>query len=506
MDEMKNKKWVARSSSVLLVSALLAAGCSSTATPDPGTTGKDAPAPTTGPSKVSMMVVLNTPEVPSDIIEKKVEELTNTQLEVNFVPQGIYDEKLNAALATGSLPQMVFLGNQASFFKYRDAFKNNQFWEIGPYLKDYPNLSQLNQNVLNNMKIGGKIYTLYQEVPVTRQGIIYRKDLADKLGLSAPKTVDDLYNMMKKLKESKLAEVPLADRNDLIYGAFKTLSSYFGTPNNWGLVDGKLVPEFMTQGYMDTMKFMKKLRDEGLINQDFPVTSKTDQQNFMFTGKSAVYIGSIQDVNSIAEKTEANIKEAKYDVENRILGANGQPGVWGTSGYGSPVAFPKSAIKNENELKQVLAFVDKLFDPEIANLIQYGVEGTHYTLKDGKVVPTTDAKLLVKDVQGYTGFGLSRITNIKPKEYVREAAAKADQLTNEATKFAIPDPAAALESITFNEKGARLQELIKDATYKFMVGDIDEKGFQDAVKRWHDQGGTAIINELNESYKASNGK
>ncbi|MDQ1913766.1 extracellular solute-binding protein [Paenibacillus sp. GD4] len=493
----RNQRWKSIGG-ITLASILFAAGCGN---------GDKAPSAVkeggaaNQPVKISMMAVLHTPEVPSDTLEKLLEQKTNTQLDIQFVPSGAYDEKFQASLATGTLPQISFLGNQASFTHVKDAIKGQQFWEIGPYLKDYPNLSKLNPDVLKNTAVEGKIYSLYQEVPLTRQGIIYRKDLADKLGITPPKTTDDIYNMLKKFKESGVA-IPLADRNDLIYGSFKTLSSWFGTPNNWGIVNGQLVPEFMTKEYVDTMNFVKRLHKEGLINQDFPVTSKADQQGMMYNGKSAVYIGSMPDVQTMQTKTQQAIKEAQYDVVNGIVGPNGKPGVWAVPGYGTVILFPKSSVKNEAELKQILAFCDKLFDPEIANLMFYGVEGTHYNMKDGKVQPVTDAKLLEKDVQGYMGLTLARITNIKPKVYSLPVAEKADQLTAEATKFAINDPTAPLESKTFIEKGAQLQEIIKDASYKYMLGSIDEAGFQAAVKKWQEQGGAKMMEEYNAALKA----
>jgi putative aldouronate transport system substrate-binding protein len=498
---MDKRKMATVSGLIVLSASIAVTGCSSKETTEPA---KDGGA--VAPAKFSIMVSLQTSEVPSDTLEKLLEEKTNTQLDINFVPSGSYEEKFQTAIATGGLPQIAFVGNQTAFTNIRNAIKGQQFWEIGPYLKDYPNLSKLNQDVLNNMKVDGKLYSLYQEVALARQGIIYRKDWADKLGLSAPKTTDDIYNMLVKFKESGLAAIPLADRNDLVYGSFKTLSSYFGTPNNWGIENGTLIPDFTTQAYMDTMKFVKKLRDEGLINKDFPVTSKTDQQGLMYSGKAGMYIGSIGDVNTMSEKTAANFKDAVYEVENKITGTNGKLGIWAVQGYSNAIVFPKTAIKTEEELKKVLAFCDKLFDPEIANMLLYGVEGTHYTSKDGKIAPVSDAKLLEKEVSGYSGIALSRITNIKPRVFARQVAEKAEQLTNEAVSFAISDPTAPLESKTFTENGTRLQDIIKDATYKFILSDIDEKGFQDMVKRWKDQGGSKVIEEFNASYKASNTK
>jgi putative aldouronate transport system substrate-binding protein len=494
----------------VLASSILIAGCSGgnppTGTDRQGSTAAPTPAPSKEPIKISIMAALHTPEIPSDIIEKALEEKTKTQLEIQWVPSVSYEEKFQAALATGSLPQISFVGNQSQFMQIRDAVKNGQFWEIGHLLKDYPNLSKLNADVINNMKVAGKLYSLPQEVALTRQGIIYRKDWADKLGLTAPKTVDDIYTMLKKFKEADLAgnkqTVPLADRNDLVYGSFKTLSSYFGTPNNWGVVDGKLAPEFMTKGYMDTMNFVKKLHAEGLINQDFPVTSKTDQQNLMYTGKSGMYIGSIEDVTAMQQRTEGNIKEAQYDVENRVAGVNGKPGVWAVPGYNSVFLFPKTSVKDENQLKQILSFVDQMFSPEIADLVYYGVEGTHYTRGDGKVVPSTDTKLLQKDVQGYTGLTMARVTTISPAAHKLPVTEKSKDLITEAASFAIADPTVALDSKTFNEKSGSLQTIIKDATYQYMLGKIDEAGFQAAVNKWKEQGGAQVMQEFQAAYDA----
>ncbi|WP_248926897.1 extracellular solute-binding protein [Paenibacillus hamazuiensis] len=456
-------------------------------------------------AKITIMANLQAPEVPSDNVKKVLEEKTGTKIEFQWVPDGSYDEKFQAAFATGSLPQAAYIKNQTSFILLRDAMKNGQFWEIGPYLKDYPNLSKLNPDVLKNTAVDGKIYSLYQERPLTRQGLIYRKDWADKLGLQAPKTTDDIYNMLKKFKEADLAgggkTIGLADRNDLVYGSFRTLSMWFGTPNGWGVENGSLVPDFMTKGYMDTMKFIKKLRDEGLINQDFPVTSKTDQTNLMYTGRAGMYIGSMPDSESMQDKTSKNVKEAQYDVVSAINGPDGKPATWALPGYGTLVVFPKSAVKSEKELKQILAFYDKFLDPAVADLLKYGIEGTNYTKQDGKIVPSTDNKLYEKDVKAYQSIALADTTNVTPAKYTIPVREKAEKLALEANKYGISDPTYSLDSKTYNEKGARLQDIIKDATYKFMTGNLDEKGFQAAIKKWQDDGGAKIIEEYNAAYK-----
>lgn len=458
--------------------------------------------------EITIMASLHTPEVPDPQIEKMLEEATGEKINIQWVPDGSFDEKVSTTFATGTFPQAVYMRNLGVSSQFRDAVSSGQFWEIGPYLDEYEHLSKLDPEVLKNTAVDGKLYGLYQERPLSRQGVIYRKDWADNLGLSAPETVDDLYDMMKAFtnddpdQNGKNDTIGLTDRNDLIYGAFKTVSSYFGTPNNWGEMDGQLLPEFMHPSYMDTMKYFRKLHKEGLINQDFPVTGKTDQINQFVTGKAGIYIGALGDVLSLYSDAVKINPDIELDVQNRIEGPEGL-GVWSIPGYSRVVVFPKSSIKTEEELKRVLAFYDKLMSPELANLMQYGIEGEHYELVDGQAEMMDDQGKFDREVKAYNALvvgGPDTIDMLEPY-YELEVRAKAEELVKDNNEILINDPTAPLHSDTQLKKGTRLQEMIDDATYQFMVGKIDEKGFNKAVENWKKEGGDQIIKEYNEAFK-----
>jgi putative aldouronate transport system substrate-binding protein len=502
----KNWVWAAPLTVVLAGSVL--AGCGNEedegAVKEPSSSA--GPAAPAAPAKFTIMANLQTTEVPSDKLEKFIEEKTNSQIEIQWVPDGSYDEKFQAAFSTGTLPQAAFIKNAASFVLMRSAIKNGQFWEVGPYLKDYPNLSKLDPKVLENTKVNGKIYSLYQERQPARAGLVYRKDWLDKVGMKVPTTTDEIYQMLKKFKEADLAgggrTIPLTDRNDLVYGSFKTIATMFGTPNNWGLVNGKLTPDFMTKGYMDTMKFYKKLHEEGLINKDFPVTSKTDQENLLFTGRSGLLVGTMSGTKTLQDKTVTNFPEAVYDVANDLKGPDGKPVAWGSSGYGTILLFPKSSVKTEAELKAILGVFDKFYDKEMADVLKYGLKDqNHHTVNaDNKIVPGTDTKLIDKDVRPYLSIALAETTNVTPQKFPSEVQDKANRLSNEAAKFMVTDPTASLDSPTYAELGARLQDLIKDGTYQFILGKIDENGFKAVTDKWLKDGGQKIVDEYNQEY------
>lgn len=463
------------------------------------------------PYEITIMLPLNIAEAPPDKIKNEIEKMTNTKLNYNFQPADTYEEKLNASFATGSLPQVTYLKNQATFIMFKDAIRDGQFWEIGPYLSEFPNLSKLKDQVLKNTEVDGKLYSLYIGRPLARQGVIYRKDWADKLGIKEPTTTEELFEMMRAFTEddpdgNNIDDTyGLTDRNDLIYGAFKTVSSYFGTPNNWGIQDGQLLPEFMFQEYIDTMDYMKRIHSAGYMNQDFVQTSKTDQVNLFVNGTAGVYIGSMQDVNNLNNDLTKLHPDAVLDVASLIAGPSGKYGIWSIPGYNNVVLFPKDANKTEDDLRKVLAFFDKMMTPEVSNLMYWGIEGDHYEVIEGAAKVGADSDRINREVKGFKDsvIGEPETSGRYDGYHTLEARIKTERLIIENEQYAIHDPAAALDSPTFSEMGQRLQEGINDATYKYIYGDIDLAGFQKAVEDWRSRGGDKIIEEMNAAYQNS---
>ena len=71
------------------------------------------------------------------------------------------------------------------------------FWDLTSYLKDYPNLVSSSPTVQKAASVNGKVFGIYRPRDEMRSAVIIRKDWLQKLGLSMPKTTDDLYNIAK---------------------------------------------------------------------------------------------------------------------------------------------------------------------------------------------------------------------------------------------------------------------------------------------------------------------
>ncbi|TDQ42609.1 extracellular solute-binding protein [Aureibacillus halotolerans] len=457
-----------------------------------------------GPFSFSLLLNLHTAEVPNERLEKLIEEATNTELEIQWVPDNNYGEKMNTAFVTGTVPEVVLVKNH-EFSQLREAVRDDQFWEVGPYIDDYENLSKLNDDILENQKVEGKLYSLYAGRPLSRTGIIYRKDWADALGIEAPTTTDEFYEMLRAFTEDdpdgngKDDTIGLTDRGNL--GTFNTVTAWFGSPNLWGEKDGKLLPEFMFPEYKQTMDYFKKIYDNGYINKDAPVTSKADQQEMLKNGTAGAYIGSMADVQGIYDDAKALNPDVEFDVHNYVEGPHGEYTTRSIPGYGSLILFPKSAVENENELKKILEFYDYLMSPEGANLLIWGIEGEHYELVDGKAKLLEENTVSINnEIKPYTPLEIGEPeTNGRYEgHYDYAPTTKAYELYKDNNNYLVHNPTIGRISETFDSRSQSLQQIIDDATYQYILGQTDEAGFDAAIEAWKNEGGSDVIDEYNE--------
>lgn len=192
--------------------------------------------------------------------------------------------------------------------------------------------------------------------------------------------------------------------------------------------------------------------------------------------------------------------KVRVDVAQNFDGPQGQK-VRGTYGYDSLIAIPKSSVKDEAKLKQILTFLDKMGDEPMLTLINAGVEGTDYTVEGGKAKKIASSKGS-EDWQNFrwgSQFGGIEIEKT-------EMEMKVDKLFNENSKNVVVDLSASLLSDTNAEKGSELKKAITDAQTKYVLGELDEKGWNDAVDKWRKNGGDKIIEEFTADYNKSNGK
>lgn len=443
---------------------------------------------------------------PTSPVVEALEQYLGTKLNIQWVPSSGYGEKVTAAMGSGEYP-MVMLVTEKSSSVIQNS-RGGTFWDLTDKYSKYPNLAQQNETVLNNISIDGKIYGIYRARTLGRNGITIRQDWLDKLGLKQPETIDELYNVLKAFKEKD----PDGNGADDTFGiimttassTFDNLAIWFGAPNKWGEAeDGTLQPAHLTDEYFEAVKFVKKLYDEKLVNQDFATYDGNKWDEQFLSGKAGVII----DVADRARRDASNIASIDPNAKVGVFGyvkkdASSEPRTLPTSGYAGYYVFPKSALPSDDDLDFVLTMMDKCNDQEALNLMNFGIKDRHYTVGTDGYITVTDDNTLTKEYADLNQFATGIIETELKKKYTTDVAEKVDEVYKSNEDYVVANPAEPLVSDTYSRKGPQLDSIISSANTKYIVGQIDEAGYKAELERWRQQGGDDYIKEINEAYAA----
>ncbi len=459
------------------------------------------------PVPVLSMVTNQVGEIPKEgnPIEQAIQAYTGVRLKIGWVPSTAYDDKINVMIAARELPKLLKVNYTPTVIS---SLKAGLFWEIGPYLQEYKNFSAQPRTFFDNIAVEGKLYGIPLFRNMGRVSLVYRKDWLDAQGWTLPITLEDWYRV---IRAGTLGDPDANGKQDTYgmmldknynQGTASTLSRFAvaqGAPNKWGVDQaGNFIPEFVAAEYLDTLKLFRRLYAEKLINLDFAVVDASTIDRAYESGKAAFRLtgGNAQTIQNQLEKLNpaAQVDSAPLEGPQGIR----VPGEGGNAGM---LVFPKSAVKTEQELRQILGFLDKLMDPPMVNVLVKGVEGRHYRVEGEFTVPL-DKDLDYREVKPYRDTFPNRDEQYHMDRPSRdtELARKSKQIGYENEQYAIPNPALTLDSPMYAERGKELELQIADAQTLYIMGKLDDEGWKEEVERWRQAGGNQIAREYKEAY------
>lgn len=335
---------------------------------------------------------------------KTLEEKYNVDISWEIIPIADYSTKVSLALNTGTNAPDVIL-YQTTTGENASLALNGAIVPISDYAEWTPEFTARVQefgleDAVEKKKLqDGKLYYMpsLTDKPFYDGGLILREDFLEENGFDAPKTFDDLYEILKAYKEKNPDSYPLT----VLVGP-RVL--YRMTMPSWGISLGKnassgtnvLSWDYTNQEYFagavsDELKeyltFFHKLYEEGLLDPEMadPIDSDTWSQK-MATGYScATYayydqIGGVEAASSID-----GFSLQMYAPLEGPAGAHHQP----KSSLGSGVMFP-AATAQRDDFERIVRTVDAMFfSEEAAKTWCLGVEGQTYTM-DGDTIVYSD--------------------------------------------------------------------------------------------------------------------
>ncbi|MFC4808036.1 extracellular solute-binding protein [Paenibacillus sp. GCM10023250] len=493
---------------VLLLGSILAA-CSNGGSNSGNTAGKGADngggkqeAPTT--IKIMSDFTIAQPPSADNPVLKEFEKNTNTKLAITWVSAANasdYVDRLNVVLSSGDLPDLLKLDDVTNPL-FQQMVKQGAFWDLTPFLSGYSNLMDYPKSVWENTKIDAKNYV----IPVARplNGFVFlnmRKDWLDKLGLQVPKTVDDLYEVLKAFKE-KMPEGKSPTYGYTMRGSDILDGVFTDSNGRWKDVGGKLIDVNFDPGMRESILFKQKLYKEGLVPPDYSVMKDSQFWDLASNGSAG----------TTAETIEAQWRWT-YDQWKRdskvdwlpLSSLEGKNGAYVPEyrGYIGVLAIPKKVP--EEKVKKILSLLDYGASEEGGTLALYGIKGVHYNEENGIKVSTEKS---VEDSVGVGAFG-KIFMHYDPYMYAfapgmtKEVFERNKQVIDERAKVAKPDVAIGLVSQTDIKMGADYTKKMSDMKTQVIMGKATIEDWDNLIGAIQkDPTYVQITKEINEAYQA----
>ncbi|MDF2926933.1 MAG: extracellular solute-binding protein family 1 [Paenibacillaceae bacterium] len=469
------------------------------------------------PLEVSIMTILlsSTPTADDNPIKQAIEKATNSKLNIQWVSGNNYADKLNVTLASGDISNLILI-NDPFIPVFRNAVAQGAFWDLTPYIKDYPNLStKVSETAWELTKMeDGKNYGVPRPRPSEADSFfVLRKDWLDQAGLKEPKTTDELYQVLKAFaekdpdKNGKNDTVPFAAylNAPVDMGALLQLeNSFTGVNGKWKYKDGGLVNFNFLPEMRQAIEFEKKLYDEKLIPEDF-ASLKLSQANDLFkAGKSGALMeksGTMNGYYDILKKLDANFKDIYFYPLTSLNGYNPKG-----PGFSGILAIPKSV--SEEKMKQILKLIDTWMNDDVFTFQKNGIEGIHYKMENGKMIIDEEAKA------SSTASNFNQIVYVADpydsatKNYFSQEADKLYRsIQDERAKSSVEDISIGLYSPTAQKFLPEFDKSVIDLKTKIILGREPITAWDDFVSKMKaDPNVAKMTQELSDAYQKRAGK
>ncbi|GBG05587.1 ABC transporter substrate-binding protein [Paenibacillus agaridevorans] len=442
------------------------------------------------------------PQSGNEPIFAEIEKRTNVQLKLINIPNASYEDKYKVTLVSGELPD-VMESNLALAKRYG---MDGAFMALDDLLNEFgPNILQAikDEGVEASLRASdGKIYGIpFFTMPgVTASVPQFRQDWLDQVQLKAPSTPDEFYQVLKAFKDAKLGgeeTIPFAPQGYNNFPIFRA----FGADHRMYL-NSEGVFQFgpSLPGMKDALTFLNKLFTEKLIDPEFAIISKQQWEAKVSNGTVGSIYFNPSRTDFFTDILKKENPQAKMVGSGAIKNKNGIGEL--LPDYSLKGVMAISSKSKNAEL--IVKFYNYLYSPEGKLLTQYGIEGTSYTMKDGKPQYTEEFKKDMINNPVKLGISTSKYFFSPPMPSLFQDRNQG-MLVADAVETSKPDWTKQEPQLSFTQEEqdivSKSMQPIMDTTSEYMinfimgqepisnfdkfVGELNKRGLEDLVKTYN---------------------
>ncbi|MGI5895233.1 MAG: extracellular solute-binding protein [Candidatus Merdivicinus sp.] len=471
---------------------------------------------------------------------QELEKRTNIDIVWNHPPTGQEAEQFNLMTASQDLPDMIYYdwrnqypgGPEKAIMDQVIIDLKDKVAELAPnfsqMLEEYPELKKEITTDSGALYMFPTISQAYLEAgdnkPVN-YGFAYRKDWAERVGYDQdPLTIEDWHEMLTLFKEQDANgngdpndEIPFVSTN----GDGKALLIRTWIPA-WGMLrDFYVDPETKQinhpfnnpEAFLDFITTMNQWYSEGLIDPDYLANDGDSHSAKMMSNISGGYCGTIGgSFNTFMTQGPEVIDGFKLEPVPYPIGPAGQS-------YTSQSAYITRgmglAITTACEQPDIaLRWMDYVMGDEGSMLVNFGIEGEHYTIQEDGLPAWSDKIVEEAESQHKTldevvgGIAIGAVEQWATLQRSTAPAPGSELMNYAMEKWAPSSYALSLPPMTFTpEESAQIAQLVTEIdTYyeeivnKMIMGQAPLSDFDAAVEAVKNMGLEEALKIYNDAY------
>lgn len=454
-----------------------------------------------------------------------------------------YEQKVSMAIVSGEIPDIMVVGDYATL---KQLYENDLIADLTEVYENCASdkIKEIYDSYdgvcLETATFDGKLMGLPTTEISHGPGILWlRKDWMDKCNLEEPKTMEDIYNILKQFLvqdpggngEGQTAglviDPEIAGNSGGSYMPNNIFTLYGAYPKQWiddgsgNAVYGSVQPEMK-----EALEQLSKMYSEGLIDKQFVTRTGDDRKGLLNSGKSGAFFGNWWGAWEVADSMSLN-KEAEWVPYICPVGSDGKVTMFSGNPNSSYVVVRKEFEHPELVMKIASMQFDysryqEKDEEAYKELTDYGelnaggsILATNIDYYDG--FPRS-SKLVVDALESGDISQLNRndlTTYLNSKKYLESLENGEESTSSGWASYNSMLCASLVAETEVNRvmpvffgstqsmalKWPTLEKMEQEMLLKIITGEKPVDYFDEFVETWNKTGGEQITEEVNQAIK-----
>ncbi|MFE5320809.1 extracellular solute-binding protein [Paenibacillus sp. NPDC056579] len=465
-------------------------------------------------------------------ISEEIFKRTKIRLVYEAIPASNYNEKKKTLLAMRNLPDIIQIDKQ----DMNDFASTGVLLPLTSYMNSglTPNFSALWNKYpeMKSLTLDGELYgfpAVARNEAKNGFGPVIRVDLLQKHGLQVPATFDELLTTLSALKQLYPDSVPWTMRkgtSQLLATSAYMLGSGYSIGNglyfDQDLDGGRYVYGPATAQFKKVLAYFHRAFELGVLDPDYAVSTQQQWTEKLISGRSFFFLDNSGFGLNFTRSLHRTSPGAAFQL---IKVPEYAPGKARALYYPTTISGKIFAISSRTkDPASVVKLLDWMYGEEASNLMNFGLEGIHYT-KNEKGEPAYSASYVesFKDASPtpyyalYSDLGCCQLgftplySNTMSQFQIEKLTGNWDELNETYWQLVSRDPAyrepildpplTRQEAQRVKEVNRRLNDWLEQEFDKFIMGVKPIEEYDGIISQALELGAAELEQIYNNAYK-----